>query len=136
MHRGTALALVAVFVLPGSARSEPIAAADQAAIHAVITDQIDAFRRDDWDAAYGFASPGIRTLYPTVDSFAEMITHNYQPVYRPQSVVFGEVIEASQGPVQRVYVTGPDGSAYVANYAMRRDADGKWTITSSQRVRA
>ena len=78
----------------------PAAAADgnSAAIRSVIESQIDAFRQDDGAAAYAFAAPAIRQLFPTVDAFMGMVRGQYQPVYRPRSVTFGTLTEYALRP--------------------------------------
>jgi hypothetical protein len=41
------------------AQQQPVSAADRAAIRDVIQGQVEAFRRDDGDAAFAYASPTI-----------------------------------------------------------------------------
>ena len=122
-----ALALVLATGLVRSAAAE-IADSDRAGIQSIIGSQIEAFRRDDGAAAYDFASPMIRTLFPTPDVFMEMVQTGYMPVYRPQSFTFGPLVETPRGPVQRVFITGPDGAGYVAEYTLQRQPDGTWKI--------
>ena len=105
-----------------------VADGDRAAIQSMIAGQIDAFRHDDGNAAYAYASPAIQTLYPTVEGFMKMVQTGYPPVYRPQSFTFGPLVDTPRGPVQRVFITGPDGASYVAEYALQRQADGTWKI--------
>ena len=122
-----ALALVLATGLVRSAAAE-IADSDRAGIQSIIGSQIEAFRRDDGAAAYDFASPMIRTLFPTPDVFMEMVQTGYMPVYRPQSFTFGPLVETPRGPVQRVFITGPDGAGYVAEYLLQQQPDGTWKI--------
>ena len=105
-----------------------VADADRAIIQSLIDGQIDAFRRDDGQAAYDFASPTIHSIFPSADIFMEMVRTGYLPVYRPQSFTFGPLIDTAAGPVQRVFITGPDGQNYVAEYALQRQPDGTWKI--------
>lgn len=121
------LALMLAAGLVRSAAAE-IAESDRAGIQSIIGSQIDAFRRDDGAAAYDFASPMIQTLFPTPDIFMEMVQTGYMPVYRPQSFTFGPLVETPRGPVQRVFITGPDGASYVAEYTLQRQPDGTWKI--------
>ena len=102
-----ALALVLAAGLVRSAAAE-IADSDRTGIQSIIGSQIEAFRRDDAAAAYDFASPMIQTLFPTPEVFMEMVQTGYMPVYRPQSFTFGPLVETPRGPVQRVFITGPD----------------------------
>src|SRR3990167_9666505 len=80
--------------LPGTARAEDISSADREAIRSMIASQIEAFRRDDAGAAYGYAAPAIQGMYPSIDQFMAMVRKQYPPVYRPRSVTFREFIEA------------------------------------------
>ena len=122
--------LVAVgFALPAAARD--IAASDSAAIHSVIQGQVDAFQHDDGAAAYGFASPTIHQIFPSVDAFMGMVRGQYQPVYRPRSLAFGPLVDSASGPQQKVFLVGPDGGAWVALYTFERQPDGTWKINGS-----
>ena len=97
--RHVLLAIVLAFgvVAGGIARAE-VSDADRAEIRTIIQNQIAAFQRNDGETAYSYASPTIRGLFPTVDRFMAMVRDGYQPVYRPRSVVFGEVVETANGP--------------------------------------
>ena len=113
--------LIAALVLAlGLALPAAAAAGDSAAIRSVIESQIDAFRQDDGAAAYAFAAPAIRQLFPTVDAFMGMVRGQYQPVYRPRSVTFGTLTDTPSGLQQKVYLVGPDGQAWVALYTLER----------------
>ncbi len=125
---GFLLALTIALGLPRFAAADDISPADQASIRAMISNQIEAFRHDDGNAAYGFASPTIQGLFPTPDQFMSMVRNAYQPVYRPQSVTFGQLSDSPAGPVQKVFLVGPDGKSYVAVYSLQRQPDGTWRI--------
>src|SRR5512142_1887252 len=119
--------LVAVgFAIPAVAQE--IAAGDSAAIHSVIQGQVDAFQKDDGTAAYGLASPTIHQIFPSVDAFMGMVRGQYQPVYRPRSFTFGPLVNSPEGPMQKVFVVGPDGASYVAVYTLQKQPDGTWKI--------
>jgi Domain of unknown function (DUF4864) len=113
---------------PRIAGAAEISPADQATIQGMISNQIDAFRHDDGAAAYGFASPNIQGLYPNADLFMNMVRNAYKPVYRPQSVTFGQLSDSPYGPLQKVFLVGPDGKSYVAVYSLQRQPDGSWRI--------
>lgn len=117
-----------------TAHAETTSEGDRATIKSLITGQIEAFQRDDGAAAYGLASPTIHNYFPTIDAFMGMVKNGYQPVYRPQSVTFGELVETDMGPMQKVFVTGPDGKNYVAIYSMQRQPDGTWLINGCSLV--
>jgi hypothetical protein len=77
----------------------------------------------------------IQGLYPSVDAFMAMVRNQYPPVYRPQSVTFGEVLVTPTGHLQKVYLVGPDGQNYVAVYSMQRQPDGSWRINGCALVK-
>jgi hypothetical protein len=102
--------------------------ADRAAIRQVIQAQVDAFRRDDGDAAFGLASPAIQGMFGTSEIFMDMVRQGYQPVYRPRAFDFREIVELAGQPAQKVHVIGPDGRPVTAIYPMRQLPDGSWRI--------
>jgi len=127
-------AFAGVFLAIAIASSAPAAAAsvssdDRATIRTMIAAQIEAFRSDDAALAYGYAAPGIKRLFPTPERFMEMVRNQYRPVYRPQSVTFGEIVETPDGVLQQVFLTDPDGKGWIAAYIAERQADGSWRIS-------
>lgn len=117
------------------AGAQQLPAADAAAIKAVITEQIDAFRRDDGAHAFSLAAPGIRLRFGTPEVFMEMVKNGYPAVYRPASVTF-EAPELYDGSViQAVRLTDAQGRAWIALYPMERQPDGTWRINGCQLAR-
>lgn len=110
------------------AQDAPVGSADQAAIRQVIEQQIAAFRRDDGEAAFAYASPQIRRQFGSADRFMQIVRDAYQPVYRPSSVDFGATEEVEGTPVQHVLVGAPDGAVVDALYFMVQQPDGSWRI--------
>jgi hypothetical protein len=114
---------------------DPVAPADAAAIQRVIQGQMNAFKIDDWTAAFAYASPAIREKFQSAQVFSQMVTQAYQPVYRPKGVEFRELKASEFGPTQEVFVIGPDGHAYLAYYTMQKQPDGTWRISGCYLVR-
>jgi hypothetical protein len=110
------------------AYAQGVSPADRAAIRAVIQSQVDAFRRDDGDAAFSYASPAIRGMFGQADIFMDMVRQGYQPVYRPKVFDFGEIVTLHGQVTQKVHVIGPDGRPVTAYYPMRQLPDGSWRI--------
>jgi Domain of unknown function (DUF4864) len=109
--------------------AEPaVSEADRAAIRLVIERQIEAFRRDDGAAAFGFAAPAIRRQFGTPEEFLRMVQRSYRPVYRPTEFSFGPLVGLEGRLVQRVTVVGPDGTPVLALYIMEQQPDGTWLI--------
>lgn len=125
------LALVAP--VPGSAQPSGDA---PATIARLIERQIEAFRQDDGALAFSLASPNIQRKFGTAETFMRMVAEGYQPVYRPRSLKFLELIERDGTIVQRVMVEGPDGRLYLALYPMVLLEDGTWRIDGCYLLRA
>lgn len=122
---GTMLALA----LPAQAQvSGQVSAADRTAIRDVIGRQVEAFRRDDGAAAFGYASPDIQRLFGTAETFMDMVRQGYRPVYRPQVFEFREIVTLQGMVTQKVHVVGPDGRPVTAFYPMAQQPDGSWRI--------
>ena len=122
------LLLVLAVGAPAGAQEAALSDADRAAIRDVIGRQVEAFRRDDGESAFGLASPTIRGLFGSADVFMDMVRQGYQPVYRPRVFDFREIVELNGQPLQKVHVVGPDGRAHTAFYPMTRLPDGSWRI--------
>lgn len=99
------------------------------AFRQIIQDQMKAFRQGDAAGAFSFATRTLQQLYQTPEIFIGMVRQGYLPVYRPKSVSFGRMKETEQGPVQEVYVTGPDGEDWLALYSFEQQDDGTWKIS-------
>lgn len=113
---------------PGQAQAD-LSTADRMAIQGVISRQIDALRRDDAEAAFAFASPGIQAQFNTPDRFLDMVRRAYPAVHRPRTVEFTGLRLGEGGIVQEVELVGPDGALQRALYSMERDAAGTWRIS-------
>ncbi len=122
------LAILLLTGMPALAQAPlDMPAPDRAAIRSTIESQMAAFRRDDGEAAFAFATPGIQAMFGTPESFLEMVRRGYAPVYRPRSVEFADIVGDPEHPVQLVHVVGPDGEAVIAAYEMARESTG-WRI--------
>jgi hypothetical protein len=126
--RPIAFALAAAFCLLA-----PAAFGGEAEIKAAqdaIDGQMKAFSRNDGVAAYSFAAPNIKRIFPTVETFMDMVTGGYGPVHGPRNYAFGKVQEMSATSiVQQVLIVGPDGKDYEAIYTLELQPDGTYRIT-------
>jgi hypothetical protein len=111
---------------PAAAQSE----ADRSAIQGVISQQLDAFLRDDGSAAYSFAAPNIQTMFPTQERFMDLVKRGYQPVYRSRSHTFGELKQTAMGLEQTVDLVDAAGEFWTAVYTLQQQPDGSWKISS------
>src|ERR1700730_7933315 len=115
-------AVVLIFTAPA------LAADDVAAAQGVISSQAEAFSRDDAAAAYSYAAPAIREMFPQADIFMFMVQHSYAPVYRHKSFEFGEARLAGDKVAQRVHIVDANGEAWEALYTLEREPDGSLKI--------
>lgn len=114
---------------PGVGADEPgLSEDDHAAIRFVIESQLEAFRRDDGAAAFGYASAGIRAKFRTVENFMTMVREGYLPVYRARDAIFEDIVVLRGEPAQKVIIVGPDGIPVLALYVMEQQSDGDWKI--------
>ena len=92
-----------------------------------VLDQLDAFRRDDWAAAYTYASSAIQSRFG-LEAFRQMVTSGYAEIARSlrATVSHVEMIDADHGFVQ-VRVDGQNGQSVDALYELV-DEQGSWRI--------
>lgn len=104
------------------------AKADAEKIRDVIASQIDAFEREDLDAAWEYASPFIQRMFRTPTRFGGMVESGYPMVWEPSSVRFG-LLEEREGQVyQYVALDDMDGRSHLAEYEMIELEDAGWKI--------
>lgn len=113
------LALALMLAGPAKAQSE--------AIEGVIGAQIEAFRADDFGAAFDFASPTIRNIFRTPENFGRMVQQGYPMVWRPAEVQYLALEPRGGQMVQRVLVTDQNGGLHVLEYYMIQTENG-WQI--------
>jgi hypothetical protein len=112
------------------------AADDVATAQGVIRSQVEAFGRDDAEAAYSYAAPAIRDMFPQADIFLSMVQRSYAPVYRHRSFEFGEA-QVSDGQIaQQVHIIDAAGEAWEALYTLEREPDGSLKIIGCVLLRA
>ena len=101
------------------------------AIESTIQSQIDAFLRDDFAAAFAFASPTIQNIFHTPENFGTMVRNGYPMVWRPGSVRYGDLREIDGALWQEVIVTDDAGRLHALAYRMEQ-IDGAWRIAGVQ----
>ncbi|WP_308917755.1 DUF4864 domain-containing protein [Jannaschia sp. LMIT008] len=103
------------------------AAADETAIRGVIDDQIAAFEADDFDGAFAYAAPNIRSLFGSPSNFGRMVRDGYPMVWRPGSVEYLGADDRGRLWDQDVMITDDAGRLHRLRYSMVRTPDG-WRI--------
>lgn len=107
----------------------PAAADDASDIKTVVSGQLDAFKTGNGAAAYSYAAPNIRAMFPTADVFMSMVQQGYAPVFKSSSATFGGMTVEGSGFRQEVYLTDANGQSYIASYTLERQGDGSLKIT-------
>ena len=117
--------------------ASPVSAADDVATaQSVIRSQEQALGHDDAAAAYSYAAPAIRQLFPQADVFMSMVQNSYAPIYRHKSFEFGEVRAANGQIAQRVHIIDANGEAWEALYTLEAQPDGSLKITGCSLLKA
>jgi Domain of unknown function (DUF4864) len=116
------LPLLLVVVLVSAQPGDP-----GAAMARTVLDQLAAFRRGDWAAAYAFASSAIQAQFGP-EAFRAMVTGGYAPIARSVSAVVGrtEALDAQHGLVE-VRVEGENGETIDALYELVEE-QGTWRV--------
>jgi len=109
---------------------------DVTAAQGVIRAQEQAFARDDATAAYSYAAPAIKEIFPAPDIFMSMVQNGYAPVYRHKSFEFGESKNEGNWIAQRVHIVDANGEAWEALYTLEQQADGSYKITCCSLLKA
>ncbi|WP_282605837.1 DUF4864 domain-containing protein [Pelagibius sp. Alg239-R121] len=120
-----------VLIAPGAganAAEADIPAGEKAAIKSVIESQLAAFKADDGQTAFSFASPTIKQLFGTPERFMSMVRSGYPAVYRPRAVEFRKLHRDGTVLVQEIRFIGPDGKPVIALYSVVQAPGGQWLI--------
>lgn len=130
--------LLLVLAVTGAAHTfaADVADADAKSVRAVIQAQLAAFAADDAKRAFSYATPRLRDMFGSAETFFAMVRSGYPVVYRPASVAFlkpeidGEVL------TQGVHMTDANGVLWLALYQLERQRDKSWRISACQIVEA
>ncbi|WP_224813754.1 DUF4864 domain-containing protein [Hasllibacter sp. MH4015] len=128
------LALIAAFVAPRPVAAQEVVAPNPA-IEAVIGSQFDAFRAEDVQEAWRYASPNIQGIFGDPQRFGAMVQQAFPMVWSPGQVNFVDLQALGGLLVQRVEVVDQAGNLHYLGYAMVETDDG-WRINGVQILRA
>lgn len=117
------LVVLVIVALPGV----PSAEEQDKAIEQTILSQIEAFANDDQDAAWEYASEGIKHRFGDAGVFFSMVREAYPAVHRASAIEFGELVPHGVFDVQVVRLTDPEGKRWDAYYRMVIN-EGHWKI--------
>lgn len=121
------LMAMAVVIWGGTA----VAQSADADIEAVISNQMEAFKADDFAEAFTYASPMIQRLFGTSERFGAMVQQGYPMVHRPADIQFLAVEDFGNVKRQKVMVRDAGGVFHVLDYEMIQTPDG-WQINGVQ----
>jgi hypothetical protein len=103
--------------------------AQQQDIEAVISDQIDAFLKDDFITAYSFAAPNIKQMFGNSEQFGLMVRNGYPMIHRPSYFRFTSTKKAADVFYQNVLIQDQEGQFFIGEYGMVQLESG-WKIQS------
>jgi len=94
-----------------------------------VVSQLDAFRRGDWAAAYGYASAAIKDRFPP-EAFRRMVAEGYAAIADSvRSTVLDVVLLTPQHGLVEIRVEGRNGQSLDALYELVEE-QGAWRIAS------
>lgn len=117
--RLSALTMLFLAAWPAFAQEEPI--------QQTINSQLEALQADDFEAAFGYASPMIQGLFGTPENFGMMVQSGYPMVYRPADVQMLDLRDIAGRLYQRVLVRDAEGRGFMLDYQMIETSEG-WKI--------
>ena len=125
--------LILAMLLAVSFASAP--KAQTADVQDVISAQIEAFRADDFEKAFTYASPTIRGIFGTSERFGVMVRQGFPMVWRPGAIRFLEFRPNAGGTDQLVLIRDAEGVFHTLKYEMIETPEG-WKINGVQFVGA
>jgi len=102
--------------------------AEAEAIQRVIEAQLNAFAADDAEQAFSLATPGIRDLFSSAETFLTMVRNGYPMVYRHLSIRFLTPRMGNHFSLQMVRMTDTGADVWMVVYRLRKQDDGRWLI--------
>jgi Domain of unknown function (DUF4864) len=127
MRRQGLMLLTLVFALNAADGAAGQGSASTQAATNTVLEQLAAFRRDDFDAAYGFASTTIKQMFDRA-SFEIMVRGGYPEIARSQSASITDFRLAPTGSAYLILlIVGGSGRSIEAIYELVWE-DGAWKI--------
>jgi hypothetical protein len=104
---------------------------DQAAIEAIIADQLSDFNARDVPGAWEHASPTIQGIFGTAQNFGDMVENGYPMVWDNSDAQFLELRQENGALRQKVLIDDAEGRGWVLDYEMIELPEG-WRINGVQ----
>ena len=105
-----------------------VAATDDVAIKGVVARQMAAFRRGDANAMFAAATPKVRRVFRTPETFVAAMKKGCGPVYHASRVAFRDLVRIDGMLVQPVHVVAVNEIPVTALYIVERQPGGEWRI--------
>ncbi len=100
-----------------------------------IQSQLGALIIDDFEQAFGYASPMIQGIFGSPERFGTMVAQGYPMVHRPAEVRFLELREIAGVLYQKVQISDAKGHIHFLDYQMIAGENG-WKINGVQLLKA
>lgn len=110
---------------------QPLADESDQDIREAILMQIEAFANNEPEAAWAFASEGIKQRFGSSDVFLDMVRQAYPAVHQATAIEFDERVPHGTFDIQVVKLQGPEGKRWDAYYRMVL-VEGAWKIAGVQ----
>ena len=107
------------------------AMAQQADIESTISGQFEAFKADDFEGAFAYASPNLQMMFQSTENFKRMVTTGYPMVWKHAEVRFLDRRADGSRFYQVVQVVDPKGFTHLLGYLMEQ-TDAGWRIGGVQ----
>lgn len=108
--------------------SAPVNPGPKEDVHETITSQLQAFLEDDFEKAFTYASPSIRSMFRSPENFGRMVRTGYPMVWRYQEVTFLEHRKDSRGRIQDIQILDQKGKVHYLRYFLTDTSSG-WKIS-------
>src|SRR5437868_2740232 len=125
------LAVVAIALSVDSLRRTRVESDATRAPQVAIRGQLEAFKRGDYPAAYRYAAPEIREMYPVAD-FRRMVEEGYHELAHWKQLSLGASDVHGNQVAVPVTVTPDDGALAHFIYRLRHEAGG-WRVAGVER---
>lgn len=107
---------------------------DEENIQFVITKQIKAFKSNNFQLAYSFASNYIKKIFPSSKIFEQMIVKSYPMINNPKKFEFVSLRYHSGSLFQRVLFLDKNDKIYYFDYQMVKGLEDNWLINGVYRI--
>ena len=122
------LTIIGVWLVGTPAGAAEKDAAPNAAVRKVIQSQLDAFGKNDFKAAYGFAHSGVKGQFTQLQ-FEQMVRGNFAQMLKPKEVFIGGADGDGAGAEVQVILTDEKGKRSGFQYHLEKE-NGEWRISA------